>query len=416
MNIPIITDVFAFIMKMIMKMIEGANGVNFAVAILLFTLIVKLLLLPLQLKSKKGMLDQQRLAPKVAKLEKKYGNNKQKYQEEVSKLYKEEKVSLMGGCLPTIITLVIVLGLYTVIYRPVTHLMNIEKNDGSILAISQDLIELKEEGLYKVDGKALADCSTEEEKQEYLNSLSSLFEEGNTKGFMAVVESGSEKSINQVKIARLLYGNIEVLNEKLAAEQAEAEAAGTEYTAPYSTKDFFDINFGLFGLDLGEQPSYKPINILVILPILSGITSFLLSWVSQYYQKAMMPPKNSGQKKGSSGVSQPNSAEQTSKMMMYTMPIMSLIIGFMLPAGITVYWILNNVFSMAQEPLIMFIAKKRWFRPEELEALKKPEKSLNDAKLAQKAESVSEDPSEKAIESSEETSGEKAEDDKEEQE
>lgn len=416
MNIPIITDVFAFIMKMIMKVIEGANGVNFAVAILLFTLIVKLLLLPLQLKSKKGMLDQQRLAPKVAKLEKKYGNNKQKYQEEVSKLYKEEKVSLMGGCLPTIITLVIVLGLYTVIYRPVTHLMNIEKNDGSILAISQDLIELKEEGLYKVDGKALADCSTEEEKQEYLNSLSSLFEEGNTKGFMAVVESGSEKSINQVKIARLLYGNIEVLNEKLAAEQAEAEAAGTEYTAPYSTKDFFDINFGLFGLDLGEQPSYKPINILVILPILSGITSFLLSWVSQYYQKAMMPPKNSGQKKGSSGVSQPNSAEQTSKMMMYTMPIMSLIIGFMLPAGITVYWILNNVFSMAQEPLIMFIAKKRWFRPEELEALKKPGKSLNDAKLAQKAESVSEDPSEKAIESSEEASGEKAEDDKEEQE
>lgn len=416
MNIPIITDVFAFIMKMIMKVIEGANGVNFAVAILLFTLIVKLLLLPLQLKSKKGMLDQQRLAPKIAKLEKKYGNNKQKYQEEVSKLYKEEKVSLMGGCLPTIITLVIVLGLYTVIYRPVTHLMNIEKNDGSILAISQDLIELKEEGLYRVDGKALADCSTEEEKQEYLNSLSSLFQEGDTKGFMAVVESGSEKSINQVKIARLLYGNIEVLNEKLAAEQAEAEAAGTEYTAPYSTKDFFDINFGMFGLDLGDQPSYKPINILVILPILSGITSFLLSWVSQYYQKAMMPSKNSGQKKGSSGVSQPNSAEQTSKMMMYTMPIMSLIIGFMLPAGITVYWILNNVFSMAQEPLIMFIAKKRWFRPEELEALKKPGKSLNDAKLAQKAESVSEDPSEKAIESSEEASGEKAEDDKEEQE
>ncbi len=359
MNIPIVTDIFAFIMQMIIKLISGANGANFALAILLFTLVVKLLLFPLQLKSKKGMMDQQRLQPQIKKLEKKYGANKQKYQEEVSKLYKKEGVSFMGGCLPTLLTLVIVLGLYTVVYRPVTHIMNIDKADGSILAISQDLIELKNEGKYAIDGKTLADLVTEEEKAEYQKALDSLFQVGNDKGFVAMVEAGSEKAINQVKVARLMYGNIDALNEKLAAEKAQAEVAGTEYTAPYSTDAFLDINFGLFGLDLGDQPSYRPINILIILPILSGLTSFALSWVTQHYQKGNTPAPA----KNSSGVAGTDTAAQTSKMMMYMMPIMSVVIGFALPAGLTVYWILNNVFSMAQEPIVQMIAKKYWNKP-----------------------------------------------------
>lgn len=348
-------------MQMIMKLIGTDGGANFALAILLFTLIVKLLLFPLQLKSKKGMMDQQRLQPQIKKLEKKYGTNKQKYQEEVSKLYKKEGVSMMGGCLPTLLTLVIVLGLYTVIYRPITHLMNVDKDNGSVLAISKDLIELKEEGLYSVDGVTLSGLTAEDEKAEFTKKVDNLFQVGNEKGFVAMVEADSEKAINQVKVARLMYGNIDALNEKLAAEKAEAEAAGTEYTAPYSTEEFFEINFDLFGLDLGDQPSYRPVNVLIILPIISGITSFLLSWVTQYYQKNMIP--NDDKKKTSSGVSTADSAAQTSKMMMYMMPIMSVVIGFALPAGITVYWILNNVFSMAQEPIIQIISKKYWNKP-----------------------------------------------------
>ncbi|MBR4941549.1 MAG: YidC/Oxa1 family membrane protein insertase, partial [Clostridia bacterium] len=50
-------------------------------------------------------------------------------------------------------------------------------------------------------------------------------------------------------------------------------------------------------------------------------------------------------------------------MMMYMMPIMSIVIGFALPAGITVYWILNNLFSMAQEPIVQMISKKYWNKP-----------------------------------------------------
>ena len=53
-------------------------------------------------------------------------------------------------------------------------------------------------------------------------------------------------------------------------------------------------------------------------------------------------------------------AANTSKMMTYFMPIMSLIIGFSLPAGLTLYWIINNVLSAVQEPILISIAKKKY--------------------------------------------------------
>ena len=53
-------------------------------------------------------------------------------------------------------------------------------------------------------------------------------------------------------------------------------------------------------------------------------------------------------------------AANTSKMMLYFMPIMSLVIGFTLPAGLTLYWIVNNILSAIQEPILMTIAKKKY--------------------------------------------------------
>lgn len=94
-------------------------------AIIVFQLITKVLLLPLSIKGKKGMMETQRLQPKLKELENRYKNDKQKYQEEMTKLYKAEGVSPMGGCLPTLLTLPIMLGLYWPISQPLTYLMNL---------------------------------------------------------------------------------------------------------------------------------------------------------------------------------------------------------------------------------------------------------------------------------------------------
>ena len=97
---------------------------NYGLALILFSLIVKLVLLPMSVKSKKSMLKMSRLSPQVKALEAKYGDDKQKYQLAVQQMYKEEGVSMGGGCLWSFIPLLILLPLYNVIREPITYMMH----------------------------------------------------------------------------------------------------------------------------------------------------------------------------------------------------------------------------------------------------------------------------------------------------
>ncbi len=96
---------------------------NYGWAILAFGLLVKLIMLPFQMKSKKSMMRTSTLTPRVKELEKKYKGNQQKYQEEVSKLYKEAGVNPMSGCLWTLIPFPIIIVLYRVVIKPLTNMM-----------------------------------------------------------------------------------------------------------------------------------------------------------------------------------------------------------------------------------------------------------------------------------------------------
>ena len=111
---------------------------NYGVAVILFAIVVKIILLPFQMKAKRGMLQQQRLQPKIKELEKKHGANKTKYQQEVQELYREEGVSVTGGCLWSFIPLPILLSLFQAIRNPLTIMMGVAKDQlaegGAVLA------------------------------------------------------------------------------------------------------------------------------------------------------------------------------------------------------------------------------------------------------------------------------------------
>lgn len=98
---------------------------NYGVAILLFTLFTRVLLYPLGVKQQKSSARMAIFQPKIAALQKKYKNNKQKLQEETMKLYEEEGYNPMSGCLPLLIQLPILFGLINVIYNPLTHMLRI---------------------------------------------------------------------------------------------------------------------------------------------------------------------------------------------------------------------------------------------------------------------------------------------------
>ena len=124
MNISFINKPFGWILEYI----AGLVGGNFAASIFLFTLLINLILIPLSIKSQKSTVQQTRIKPKLDELKRRYGDDKQRYNAEMQKLYQEENVSMSGGCLPLILRLIFMMSIYWIILSPLTYLMHIDKN------------------------------------------------------------------------------------------------------------------------------------------------------------------------------------------------------------------------------------------------------------------------------------------------
>ncbi len=116
--------------------------------------------------------------------------------------------------------------------------------------------------------------------------------------------------------------------------------------------NIFRMDLTFLGMNLGATPSFRVFDALFFLPIISAGTSFLMMYVSR-----MLQEKQTGQKQDQS--------QQQTKMMTWMMPLISLWIGFTLPAGLAVYWISGNVIGIAQEYLINAILKAKKDEPEE---------------------------------------------------
>ena len=97
---------------------------NYGIAIILFTVIIKLILLPLTVKQMKSTTKMQEIQPKIQELQKRYKNDKQKLNEEMMKLYQENKVNPMGGCLPLLVQMPILISLFQVFRNPLLYMLN----------------------------------------------------------------------------------------------------------------------------------------------------------------------------------------------------------------------------------------------------------------------------------------------------
>lgn len=115
-----ITNLFTMIFQAIHGFVASlgifGEGAGYVITIFLLTLLVRLLLLPLNIKQTKSQQKMQEIQPEVAKLQKKYKNNPEKAQQEMMKLYKENNVNPMSGCLPLLIQMPILFALYYVFY------------------------------------------------------------------------------------------------------------------------------------------------------------------------------------------------------------------------------------------------------------------------------------------------------------
>ena len=291
------------------------NLVNdYFVTILLITLLVRIVTFPLNLKSQKSMADRARLAPRLERIQKKYGQDKQKMAAKQQELYQKEGVSMTGGCLPILVNMLVLFSVLAVIYSPLQYLTTVPDD-----AIAYTVEVVKEDN-YK-DGGLFAG-QTPEGDVVAGNQLSGYYKEMN---MLRVMESNRQ--------------NI------LAYLQKEAEGK-TAYTAEQA-QDYYDQmmtiseNFSIGKYTLLDTPwrnGFADISLLWLIPLLSGLSAFAMSFLSQRYSKASM-----GDQPG---------AGCSNGALMYGMPLFSLFMTFIVPGGVGMYWIFSNIIGIGQTYLL----------------------------------------------------------------
>ncbi len=296
----LITRPLGFIINFIYGFVQ-----NYGWSIILFTVIIKMILLPLNVRSQKAMKKQQKIQPYIAELQKKYANDKEKLQTEMMKLYRENNVSMTGGCLPLLIQFPILIGFYQVIRRPITYLAGV--TDWKLPEVVDKVTTLKETVM-----------------AQFPNLIGNL----------------SNYSVENFE----KNGQIELASWASKVNGAE---------------DPWAINFNFFGLDLAEVPSKAigalnsffngqafemGILLLLAIPVLAVFTSWLSMKITQMQQ-------TKGQEN--------TQANEMSKSMNLMMPLMTGFFTFTLPSGLGVYWIVSNIAQIAQQVILNRIFDKK---------------------------------------------------------
>ena len=130
---------------------------SYGLALIIFGIVIKLLLFPVTLKSKKSMIQTTMLSEKMQKLQKMYGKDRERYNLELQKLYEKEKVNPMGGCLWSLIPMFVLIALYGVIREPLTYFMGLTGEQIQVLAAQLDwetLADLLDGGLARLGVEA----------------------------------------------------------------------------------------------------------------------------------------------------------------------------------------------------------------------------------------------------------------------
>lgn len=287
----------------VLRGLASILGGNFAAAVFVFTLLINIALIPLSIKSQKSSVQQTRIKPKLDDLKKRCGDDRQKYNEGMQRLYQEEGVSMSGGCLPMILRLVLMMSIYWLIMSPLTYIAGVpQANVTSVnTVITESMTELEKK---------------DKEKYEYYSEK---------------LNWSKNNSRNELGVVNLVRGDSdEILKELLSEKEYKKIKKDIDVI---KTKDAeSNISYSLFTdkLNLTESPKFSfdifhEAELIWLMPIMAFLAQMLSSVLSTSMQKKLNPdaPSMSG--------------------MMLTMPIISLFIGFSFPGGVTFYWACSSL-------------------------------------------------------------------------
>ena len=265
---------------------------NYGVALILFTVVLKLVLLYPTMRSKRSTMKMSRLTPQIQFIQKKYANDRQKQAEMTQALYKAEGVSMGGGCLWSLVPLLLLFPLYAVVRQPIVYVFH-----------------------------------------ETLETAGNI---------MNVIKEAMPD----------LIGNSNAYFEQMIAAPILPQFADKIEGLVSNPDTLEGLKFTFFGVDLAAVPNFHfgswGSNLwgnigLFLLPILSAGSQVLTMLVSQKMNNSLVTNDKGVQDKEAAKNSD---SAKTSKTMMYVMPLMSLWIGFTIPGAMSVYWLAQGLLGM----------------------------------------------------------------------
>lgn len=305
---------FSYVIRFAYRLIP-----NYAVALLLFAIVMKALLFPLSIKQQKNMVKQASLRPKETAIRKRYAGRtdrptQQKMQSEIMELYQRENYNPMGGCLPLLLQFPILIALYNVIIHPLKYLCGF--STARITAIQNEmtrLYTLVQEGSFTPVGQLS-------------ETILKRLESGTAVGKLSGIE--------QVNVIRYL-----------GEENFRTWLGNTALP-----------DFTLGPLNLSLTPNFTSDFILLLIPVLTFVIAFFSMRLTR--KMSYQPEQTADQ-------------AMSMKMMDFTMPLVSVWITFTVPAVVGIYWIYQNILSVVQQ----FILKKMYpiptFTDEEMQRIEK---------------------------------------------
>ena len=269
---------------------------NYGVALILFAILVKLILYPASAKSKKSMMKMSRVTPELQDIQKRYADDQNRQAQAIQELYKREGISMYGGCLWSFLPLLILIPLYQVVRQPIVFMLHESaENAAEIVKIMRD---------------ASPELFTANTYYDQMIAAKHLPEFADT--IRATVEGVRESTLS-------------------------------------------GLNFNFLGINLGAIPAFNFFRWekwdwahigAWLLPVISAGSQVLSMFISQKMNNSVITDENGIQDTETAKNSQQN---QTTKIMMWMMPLMSLWIGFTVPGALSLYWLIQGVVSIAQD-------------------------------------------------------------------
>ena len=301
---------------------------NYGVAIIILTIVIRGLLIPLNIKSQKSMIKMQALSGKTAELQRRYGDDKQKYQEELMKLQQENGIGGLSGCLLPFLQIIFIWPIWRIVSGPLYYISQVSsENIDKMIALAN--------------------------KSELITSTRALGEN------------------NHIELIEILNNNSEFLRKCINNGYIKFQQI---------------LDFKFLGLDLTKTPAWNPVTIvkdpktylpLLIFPVLVLVTQILsmklTTWLKPGYKEQQDAKERAKKNPARAGQVQEDQTEQMMKMMNFILPIFMLITTFSLPAAMGLYWVVGGIMGLVTQVITYYMFTK----PYELKKLEMAEKKAN---------------------------------------